>query len=217
MTNENHVVSGPLCGVHDHKRICWSAIFAGAFVGVGLGFLLHLFGVAIGLSAYSSAPNGEEVVAIGGVLGFLIGAIASMVASGYTTGYLARCQSSNHLLSIVYGFTTWSLALILSALIVMPITKYVSLYASSLAPSMVDMAQGDNVKVQTTAVNDTASGKVKVSSKTPATPAVTTKDLAWGAWIMFIMFFIGAFFSCLGACWAMGCKSDDYPPTHKPV
>jgi hypothetical protein len=218
MTNENHIASGPLCVVHNHKRICWSAIFIGAFVGVGLGFLLHLFGVAIGLSAYSASPKGEEVVAIGGVLGLLIGAIVSMVASGYATGYLARCHCPHRNLGILYGFTTWSVALILSALIVMPVSQYVSVYTSSLAPSVVGGARGNTVNVQTTTVSDETTGKVKAVSKTIATtPAITPKELAWGAWIIFIMFFIGAFFSCLGACWGIGCNSDDNLSARKPL
>ncbi|MBA2650910.1 MAG: hypothetical protein H0U73_01370, partial [Tatlockia sp.] len=39
-------------------KISWSAIFSGALIGLGLGFLLQLFGIAIGLSAYHSTSAG---------------------------------------------------------------------------------------------------------------------------------------------------------------
>ena len=66
-----------------YKRMSWTAIFVGALIGTGLGFLLHLFGIAIGLSAFSLTPDGATAVAIGGIVGMLIGVIASMLAAGY--------------------------------------------------------------------------------------------------------------------------------------
>ena len=57
-----HQTENEHCVINQHSHICWSAIFAGAFVGVGLGFLLHLFGSAIGLSAYSSNSTGAQAI-----------------------------------------------------------------------------------------------------------------------------------------------------------
>ena len=66
---------------HDHhcnKRISWSAILTGALVGVGLSFLLNLFGVAIGLSAFSMGDHGPASLAIGGLLGLIASTIIAM-------------------------------------------------------------------------------------------------------------------------------------------
>ncbi len=48
------------------KRISWSAILIGAIVAVGLGFLLNMFCLAIGLSAFTLDDQGKTVVAVGG-------------------------------------------------------------------------------------------------------------------------------------------------------
>lgn len=77
--------------VEGHKItcMCWTAVIAGALVGLGIGFLLNLFGAAIGLSAYKMNQS-EAVLAIGGVIGLLIGVIVAMGASGFVAGYLGR-------------------------------------------------------------------------------------------------------------------------------
>src|SRR5436305_611289 len=84
------------------KSICWTAIFVGALVAVGLGFLLNLFSMAIGLSAVSNS-NGTMAVAIGGFIGLIIGVIVAMVVSGYVAGFLGRLHSQKRNLGILYG------------------------------------------------------------------------------------------------------------------
>lgn len=181
-----------------HTHICWSAIFAGAFVGVGLGFLLHLFSVAIGLSAYSSSSTaGAQTVLIGGVLGLLIGVIASMGAAGYVAGYLSRLQQCYCHGGIIYGFVTWSMAMILSAILLIPFSHYIAVYNDSLA----------NKAVATASMHEPGPPKAQQSNpigaaETKATPA----QLAWSGWIIFVLFFIGAFASCIGACCGMMCQ-----------
>lgn len=187
------------CSMHPHSHICWSAVFCGAFVGVGLGFLLHLFGSAIGLSAYSANSTGAQVIAIGGILGFLIGVVASMLAAGYVAGYLGRAQQCLCHGGIIYGFVTWSVALILSALLVFPLTKYSFAYKYSLAHTVMSKATNPNMATP----NPEEPKKMMNAQNTSAT---TANDLASGAWILFILFFIGAISCCIGACWGMCCK-----------
>ncbi|MBI2787014.1 MAG: hypothetical protein HYX60_12205 [Legionella longbeachae] len=183
-------------------RVCWTAILAGSFVGVGLGFLLNLFGMAIGLSAYSSTPNGATAIALGGVIGLLIGAIAAMGTAGFVSGYLGRFHHCYCHGGVLYGFITWSLALILSVLLVIPMTNYVSFYEANINPSFTPIeinnsVTGDNI----------VAGKQKVD-KTPAV-SVEAKHLAWSGWVLFILFFVGALSSCIGACYGMRCKKEE--------
>ena len=187
------------CLINHHPHVCWSAIFAGAFVGVGLGFLLHLFGSAIGLSAYSSTSTGAQAIAIGGILGFLIGVIVSMFAAGYVAGYLGRFQQCMCHGGIIYGFVTWSMALALSALLIIPLTKYSFAYKYNLAQTVMQKTTNPNMHTPS------AGQPQKVMDDIAAKPT-TASELAWSAWIMFILFFIGALSSCLGACMAMCCK-----------
>ena len=201
MIKKNVVVTGTHCA-QTYPRICWSAIFIGAIVGVGLGFLLHLFAMAIGLSAYSSSSDGTYALAIGGLVGLLIGTIASMVAAGYVTGYLGGFHYANVKWGVIYGFVTWSLALVLAAFLTVPMGSYLTLSTQALAnPNPVQVVDGSlgNTQVSSEARNTTGDGQVKV----------TTPDLAMSAWVLFGLFIIGAFSTCIGACWGIACKRDE--------
>ncbi len=214
MIKETRVVTNNECYSHNnHAHVSWTAILAGGLVGVGLGFLLHLFGIAIGLSAYSSTPDGATTIAIGGILGLLVGTIVSMGIAGYVAGYLGRFHYCYCHGGLIYGFVTWSVALVLSAALVMPLGNYITAYRSTVAPVLItDVAPSDT--------NSASNVEEKVVANKPA-PKVTTTDLAWYGWIVFILFFVGAISSCVGACWGMMCNRDenhyhphvDVPPT----
>ncbi|CEK11831.1 DUF4199 domain-containing protein [Legionella hackeliae] len=192
---------------HPRPRVCWSAIFTGAFIGVGLGFLLHLFSIAIGLSAYSSTSNGATVIAIGGILGLLIGVIVSMGLAGFVAGYLGRFHYCHCHGGVIYGFLTWSIALLLSAVFVIPLTHYISTYTRNLAPAIVTNQVAQTLDESTVANEATPSVKNKQATTTQPIPTESEKNvLAWSAWVVFILFFIGALASCIGACLGMGCK-----------
>ncbi|MCE0723243.1 MULTISPECIES: hypothetical protein [Legionella] len=187
----------------------WPAIIAGAFVGVGLGFLLNIFSMAIGLSAYSSGSNGATAVAIGGVLGLLIGVIVSMGAAGFVAGYLARFYNCYCHAGVLYGFITWSLALILSALLIIPMTHYVSFHEENLAPALAStqMSAAD-VNVSLTPQQNALAGKIMNANP---------KHLAWSGWILFILFFLGALSSCISACYGMCCKKEEREQVAPPL
>jgi hypothetical protein len=88
------------CGVsgqHHHqshmgcpKRISWSAILAGALVGIGLSFLLNLFSIAMGLSFVSTTKEGLLTLVVSGLIGLVAGTIFVSFSSGFTAGYLCR-------------------------------------------------------------------------------------------------------------------------------
>lgn len=199
MIQDNQVVIDKECTVSSHSHLCWSAVFSGALVGVGLGFLLYLFGIAIGLSAYSTTANGAAVIAIGGIIGLLIGVVASMGVSGFVAGYLGRFHHCFCHGGVMYGFVTWSLALVLSALLVIPLTKYVSFYKATIAPTVL-----------VTGI-PTAQGVKNVSLDqvgTTQTTEVTSRQLAGYGWVLFVLFFIGALASCIGACCGMACRKE---------
>ncbi|MCC5791258.1 MAG: hypothetical protein JJT82_01415 [Legionellaceae bacterium] len=199
MKNENELI--PETYPQRRHPISWSAIFVGALVGVGLGFLLHLYALAIGLSAFNLSDDGAAVMAYGGLLGLMVGVIASTLVSGYTAGYLGRNACPERNLGILYGFTTWSVALLLSAAVAGSVSQYVASAAANLAPSL--SVSTENVEEVVAVDTTTAPG-----AASQETVNVTTSEstLAWSAFILFVLFFLGAFFSCLGACWGMGCR-----------
>lgn len=199
-TNEKTVKTAGMCH-SSHLGFCWSAIFAGTLVGMGLGFLLNLFGVAIGLSAYSSTTAGAETLAIGGVIGMLIGVIVSTGTAGFVSGYLGRCHHYHpQCHGVIYGFVTWSLALMLAVLLLAPTVRYMTSYENSLNP-----AATASVEVTNTMAGGKAVGGKKRASSEPVA-SVPAKHLAWSGWLIFVLFIVGAFFSCVGGCIGMGCK-----------
>ncbi len=205
MNNKNDVICESNLHSHHLTRISWTAIFAGALVVLGLGFLLNLFGLAIGLSATTLSKDGANVLAIGGFIGILIGVIASMLVAGYTSGYLGRLYCPKRNLGILYGFITWSLGLILSAAVAVPLGNYVSAYTTTVSHSALVVTgankTGDVAVESTPSSEDKNSKNIKVSA--------SSSSLAGAAFMIFALFFIGAFFTCIGACWGMGCKRED--------
>lgn len=191
---------------YHHHKFSWAAIFAGAFTAVGLGFLLQLFGVAINLSAYHAASAGAQTIAIGGFLGLLIGVLASMIVAGYVAGYLGKfhCPHHHHA-GAIYGFATWSLALLLSAVLIMPLSHYVNSWNHILAPEATasEMTAQNHETMMGTESDKTDADK-KTKAETPLSK-VTPTTLTGSAWMLFILFFLGAFASCVGGCIGMGC------------
>lgn len=198
MINENSIVTERGCNAHHIHRICWSAIFGGALVGVGLGFLLHLYSIAISLSAFSSSDHGASVIAIGGLLGMLLGVIASMGAAGFVSGFLGRFHYYSLHGGIIYGFITWSLIIFLSVIMTAPMGKFISAYGNSLSHSTVVYSPGVDVTNASSIDNNSTSIKAQVSAT----------ELAWGGWIVFGLFFVGAISSCVGASYGIQCKRE---------
>ncbi|MFT4058523.1 MAG: hypothetical protein QM652_03140 [Legionella sp.] len=182
-------------------HIHWTAIIAGAFVGVGLSFLLNIFSMAIGLSAYSSLPNVAPTIAIGGVLGLLIGVIVSMGVAGFVAGYLGRFHHCYCHGGVIYGFITWSLVLMLSALLIMPFTHYVSFYEENLDPNLAPtQISSADVNVSVTPSQNTSTQKMMDTNP---------KQLHWKGWILFVLFFLGGISSCISACYGMCCEKEE--------
>lgn len=125
---EQHVMTD--CEHDDHfckgRYISWSAIVIGALVGIGLSFLLNVFGIAIGLSAFNAASTGATTMAIGGFIGMIIGTIASMFMAGWVTGYLSRTFSFHRNLGVLYGFSAWCLALVITIVLASSATHFLS-------------------------------------------------------------------------------------------
>ena len=202
---ENHCnCSHSNCNCSHSKRISWSAILVGALVGVGLGFLLNIFSVAIGLSAFTLGPDGAVIVALGGLIGIVLGLFVSMLVAGYTAGYLGRLYCPLRNLGIVYGFTTWTVTLLLSAVVTAHMSTYVTTYANTVSNSTVIVSTNQSNTPTTVTTKSNSEGTQK-AVKINTTP----KTLAWGAFSIFALLFIGAFASCVGACWGMRCCRKD--------
>jgi len=179
----------------------------GALVGMGLSVLLGLFGTAIGLSAFNVSQDGAIVLAVGGLIGILIGVICSMFIGGYTAGYLGRLHAPLRNLGILYGFGTWTVALIISAVCAGQISSYLTTYSNKISNSVFVAPENKARATEQVVVEATPTERAEDERTIKIT--ATTKSLTWGAFCVFALFFAGAFSSCLGACWGMNCKRTD--------
>lgn len=164
--------------VHECQCLSWRPIFAGALVAVGLSFLLNLFGAAIGLTAYSTGNDGAETLALGGLVATGLGIVAAMFASGWIAGYLGVRYCTKRHLGALYGFLTWCIALLLAVFLAAHVQSYIYLYTHALAGTSAQMPAASN----------TASAAASLPAEHPVI----------SAYIVFILFFLGAFASSLG-------------------
>jgi hypothetical protein len=200
------------------KYISWSPIIVGTLVAIGISFLFNIFALAIGLSAFTTSKEGTMAIAIGGFIGLLIISIVTMFVAGWIAGYLGRLQFLshhagyfNHRLGALYGFVTWCLTLVVMVLLISNVNRYVSTYHATLTSPRPDIVIA-NIDNNTPVSMDR--NKSTVSANTPSTTTVVADkekaahELGVSFFAIFILFFVGAFSSCLGGyCgFCPGCK-----------
>lgn len=167
------------------KRISWSAVVVGALVGLGISFLLNMFSMTIGLSMIKTTPEGVSTLAAGGFLGMLIGIFAAMFTSGFVAGYLGKPYCSNMKMGALYGFTAWSIGLILMVMLYTPVAHFLVSYLNFTAHPTAIMSVIQPESPVTVPVTVTTAPKV-------------ITDLSIGTFMVFVLFFVGALSACLG-------------------
>lgn len=193
---------------HDSRRISWSAIVTGALIGVGLSFLMNLLGVAVGLSAFSMGEHGVVSLAIGGLLGLIVSTIIAMFFAGFSAGYIGRLYVPKHNMGIIYGFTTWSVSLILAAILTTYIGNYVNSYSSNISRSTIVFEQDQPTAQKPVQPQEMPSAEEQQKMMAVAAHEATT-GIAAEASIVFILFFVGALSSCIGAHFGMRRRCDN--------
>ncbi len=169
--------------IHSQECRCftWSPVIAGALTALGFSFLLNLFGVAIGLTAFTTNNQGLETLSLGGLIATGLGVIVSMFAAGWLSGYLGNRYCSKRHLGAFYGFLTWCLALIISILLVDPIQHYLTFYSHFISGATVGGRPLSHSALTITANLPLPATKVIIST-----------------YILFCLFFLSAFASSLG-------------------
>jgi len=170
-------------GTHQLECKCfsWKPVIAGALLIIGLSFLLNLFNVAIGLTAYTTDSQGVENMALGGMIATALGLVVAMFASGWVAGYLGTRHCHKRHLGALYGFLAWCVALIATLFLVESMQHYVNFYTHFISGTSVEtVAATTNAGGQVTATVDSA------------------KSLVISSYIVFSLFFLSAFACCLG-------------------
>jgi uncharacterized membrane-anchored protein YitT (DUF2179 family) len=198
-TDRNVIVNDTKCAT---KCLSWTAVFAGALVGVGLSFLLNLFSLAVGISAFATAQDGTTALAVGGLLALAISTIIAMFLAGATAGGLGRStvlgSPSCHLGSL-YGFTTWTVTLIMSVMLAMHMGHFISYTTTKLANPSATMVKQTQDEVASAANTTQDSTQMTVSEDKAA------HGLATAAFVTFLLFLIGAISACFGAHCGLKC------------
>lgn len=185
--------------LHDCKCLSWKPIFAGALAAIGFTFLLNLFSIALGLTAFTTNSDGVETLVMGGFLGIAIGIIVAMFASGWLAGYLGNRHCNKRHLGALYGFLTWCVALVGAMLLAGFIQNYISIYSSFISGPSVHALQVSG---------GAAAGGVAVNVN--SNDHATTTNIVISSYILFSLFFLSAFASSLGGHCGMRhvCKED---------
>lgn len=215
--NREPLVTGQNVSCHtgQFKCLSWSAIIAGAFVAIGLGFLLNLFGIAIGLTAYTTTPEGVTTLAVGGYIGMAIGVLVVMFVAGWVSGFLGYCAGCVHCnIGALYGFVTWSLALILTILLTSSVGQFTAIQYEALTnpnSSAMRMSSMPSMNVNSNAQSVASNAQMASSSNAMASnnkgnssntaqtnDEKAAKTLGKSLLLVFLLFFVGAIICCYG-------------------
>ncbi|MBP9721814.1 MAG: hypothetical protein KBD64_01505 [Gammaproteobacteria bacterium] len=199
--------------LYDHSHMClkkqvsWTAILVGAFVAVGLGFLLNLFSVATGLSFTTTDKTGMATLAIGGFVGLLIGSIVCMYVAGFVSGYLGRHYCVKRHLGVVYGFTTWCVALIFTVLLASQMGRYVSFYSNFTSNPSAVASTTHNDKTWVMKHNAKAPAVMAAPMAAPMTSQdeAAANNMGIASYLVFALFFFGAVSCSFGGHMGMTC------------
>lgn len=187
------------------RCVSWTPIFIGAIVGVGLAFLLNLFGIGIGLSAFTTSAN-VNTFAIGGFLGLAFGTIVASFVSGWVAGFLGKPYRYNF--GVLYGFSAWCVALILLIILSGPTVHFVT--------HLTQYVTNNSVVLGTNEMGMNPVQPVQNNTATPAATPENSKDLAKVTFAIFALMFLGAISSCFGGHFGVMRRRKDEevnPPT----
>lgn len=208
MTNQRGMMDNgdqaKACGCNKcGKCISWSAILVGAFVGLGLSFLLNLFSIAIGLVAYKTTGDGAVFV-IGGYLGLVIGAVVAYFFAGWSAGHLGfpHCAKDR---GTFYGFTTWVVSGVLGMMLADHMGHYASYRTNLLSNPSASYVTVVDVPASASSSSSSTSTDSSATS-TASTDKAATNGLMTVAFASFFLFLIAALSSILGAHCAYRCR-----------
>jgi len=192
-----------------HQTCCnigclsWTSVFAGALVALGLSFLFNLFGLAIGLSAYTTSAEGLLMLTAGGYIGIAISVMITMFLAGWVSAYLGRANCTCKKMGILYGFLAWSLALVLSICLASSVGRYITLQRDALMHhEMVSMPQSSSMGMKQQATSN--NGQSVAGSEAKMSLSVKeTQNLGKALFLTFLLFLAGAIMAAYGGYTAM--------------
>lgn len=217
------------------KCISWSAIFLGALIAMGISFLLNLFAVPLGITAFIHT-NAETSFAIGGFIALAIITIVSTTAGGWVAGSIGAkknncCSTCNY--GCLYGFAAWCITLIAAIILAAPVGKFIANSMTALSNPVVvmhsDRTYSANQMVpvvesshQSTSIVESSHQSTSINN-TVITPEEAAKAVSMSGFLAFVLFFIGALASTFAGhcafyrCQQKKCCGSKTPLTNKNI
>ena len=185
---------------HNYKSCCrhfsWSAVFVGALVALGLGFLTYLLAMSAAFYFHKSDQQTLFIMTTIGIGLLAILTYLSTIISGWVAGGLVRANGvvPQTRLGILHGFVAWSLAIALGLGVLahthrMPMHSF--LMTSAISYSIEDRTNNPRTSV--------------------TTPMLDTRTLSQITFTMFCLALLGVISSCLGGACGIkqGIEHDD--------
>ncbi|HVY53626.1 MAG TPA: hypothetical protein VHA13_03815, partial [Gammaproteobacteria bacterium] len=119
------------------KILSWQAIVIGAFIGLGLQFLLNLLALSIGLSIFSKKIDGTISFSILNFIGFALVGIISMVTAGWVAGRLTKNSVLQKSWGMLYGLMAWCLTFILTVILITNAIQFSYFHANFTSRQLV--------------------------------------------------------------------------------
>lgn len=181
-----------------HKScFSWSAVLVGALVSIGIAFIFNLFAFALGITAFTTTEAGVTAIAVGGLTGIAIITAFSTGIGGWVAGYLGHPRSMHRDMGVLYGFTSWCVALLLMVFLSAHFSKFIELNVATLQAPRYTM----NVAIDNNPQTPTASVAVNKED--------ATKGLILSLGTLFGLAFLGALSASIGGhCGARSCEKD---------
>jgi hypothetical protein len=172
--------------------VSWTAIISGAFIGLGLNFLLNLFSLAIGLASFTVSSSGKTEFSLIGFMCFGLSSIISMFITGWVAGKLTPPILLNRLWGIFFGFLAWCLLLMITIILLTNMIQYAAFHANFTSNLIAIKITNDAPMFTETHAHALTNSPLSLNIETGK------KIITLNAFLTFILFFIGGVSSCLG-------------------
>ena len=192
--------------MNDKDKVCqrpcisWSAIILGALIACGLSFLLNLFYLGVGISAFTFGAEGAITLLMGGFLCLALTSFAAMFFAGWVAGRLGRIQTGTTLRGMgeLYGLAAWCLSLLLMAGLTANTSNLIGVSTMVLNPGFVNV-QSSVQKDKSERVIHQLARKMPSATEAPVSQSEeNAKVMGATTFATFFIFFLGALASAFG-------------------
>jgi len=190
--------------------LSWAAILAGALVAIGLSFLFNLFGLSMGITAYTYSAEGSKTLIASGYIGMVVGVMISMFLAGWVSGYLGHAKCSSRKVGILYGFLAWCLALIISIFMTASMGRFIAVNQNLLNDNTFVSKLGHSIAQWTPPAADAENMRAPKAPEhnLPNLTGQETKVAVKSLFLTFLIFLAGAIMSAYGGYRGIKAKKD---------